>query len=249
MIEINEKENIDNRSLSLRLEIFNGPMDLLLHLVKEAKIEIRDVFISEVTSQFLEYVKREKDIGRSSEYMEIAATLLEIKSRSLLPTQDSEETESPEEEFIQRLLEYKLLKEAGDKLREIETTGRFYKPPQQMTAKYTAGDLKLDNLLDAFALLMHRLDKHESEVREVVKDSFTVKDKIRYIQDCFMLSNRISFFSLFDGRFNKGEVVVTFSALLELIKLNYISVEQSETFSDIILYKNTSFADNEIPYD
>jgi segregation and condensation protein A len=235
--------------LSLSLENFSGPLDLLLHLVREAKIEIKDVFVSKVTEQFLCFV-REMDLDNidlAGEYMEMAATLLLIKSRSLLPSKEKDEDGfgDPEAELISRLEEYKLLKESAEKLRGIETVGRFYRTPAVQVLRYTAGEaMKLDDLLDAFAKILHRLEEKERRprVREITREVFTVNDKIRYIIDLLTLSDRLSFFALVEeGQGSKIEVVVTFSALLELIKIGYILIEQASLFDDIFILKNNSY--------
>lgn len=128
---------VKTNELSLNIKNFNGPLDLLLHLVKEAKIEIKDIFLSEVTSQFLAYMTQLNtlDVDKASEYMEIAATLLEIKSHSLLPVMpglEDDSAETSEQLLIRRLEEYaKLFKEASMELKELENVDRLYKEPSK----------------------------------------------------------------------------------------------------------------------
>ena len=133
--------------LELKLNNFEGPLDLLLHLVKEAKIEIKDIFISQVTDQFLTYMNQIStiDVEKASEYMAIAATLMEIKSHSLLPVMPSEtQQESPEQEFIRDLEEYKRFKEVSEKLKTKETINRVYKQAEEskQSARYIAKNSK-----------------------------------------------------------------------------------------------------------
>ena len=219
--------------LELKLSNFEGPLDLLLHLVKEAKIEIKDIFVSQVTDQFLLYMNQLStiDVDKASEYMAIAATLMEIKSHSLLPVIPNEdEDSSPEKEFIRNLEEYKRFKEISAKLKDIETIDRLYKPADdtKVNTRFVAKDMSLDNLLDAFAKLLHKVNARSSEdsSKHIQKDQFSVADKIIYIQDALNKKEKVEFSNLFDDSVTKMEIVVTFSAMLELLKFQYIFVKQ-----------------------
>lgn len=227
----------------LKLEIgdFNGPLDMLLAMVKDAEIEIKDIFISKVTDQFIEYITslEELDVDIGSEYMEMTATLMEIKSRALLPVvMDEIDDIDPEQELIRRLDEYRLLKEASEKLKEKENVDRLYKAPDKSDEeiRYIAADMSLNNLLDAYVKLLARIEMRRADVdepKEIVKDVFTVEDKIKYIKDRLVFESRVGFFELFEEYASKTEIVVTFSALLELIKLQFIKVKQAKDFGDI----------------
>lgn len=236
--------------LDLSKVSFNGPLDLLYEMVKAKKIEIRDLFLSDITTQFLNYINDivALDIDRTSEYMAIAATLMEIKSRELLPTlpitDDMEET--PEESIIRQLEQYRLLKEAGLKLKEQENVDRLYKEPSKQAddVRLTAKDMSLDKLLDAFAGILHKLDLNSNasnESKQIVRDNFTVQEKIGFLVDMLTTSDNISFFELFDELVTKNEVIVTFSALLELLKQQYIKARQGEVFGDILIMRNKDF--------
>ena len=240
--------------LELKLNNFEGPLDLLLHLVKEAKIEIKDIFISQVTDQFLTYMNQIStiDVEKASEYMAIAATLMEIKSHSLLPVMPSEtQQESPEQEFIRDLEEYKRFKEVSEKLKTKETINRVYKQAEEskQSARYIAKDMSLDNLLDAFAKLLHKVSvrNDDDQAKHIQKDQFSVADKIIFIQDALNKKEQVMFSELFDNSVTKMEVVVTFSAMLELLKFQYVFVKQNDAFEEIFIEKNHDYNDTYIP--
>jgi len=229
---------------STKLKDFEGPLDLLLHLIKEAKIEIKDIFVSEVTEQFLEYMNglSELDIDKASEYLTIAATLVEIKSNSLLPKIDELEDgeEDPEAAFIRRLDEYKLYKEASEKLKLTENTDRFYKSPDKSVGevRIVYSDFNLDGLINAFSKLLMRVDdkkRQENVLKEIPKEVFTVKDKVDFIRSNLLERKEMSFFELFTDYSTRNELITTFQAMLELLKLQYISVAQNGIFDDITI--------------
>lgn len=221
--------------LKLDLDQFSGPLDLLYMLVKESKIDVKDIFISDVTDQFLLYINtlKELDVDVGSEYMEMAATLLEIKSRMLLPcVEEDTDTETPEQELIRRLDEYKIIKEASEKLREKENIDRLFKAPDKTDEeiKYAPAEMSLDKLLDAYVQLLSRIEIRkavEKESKEILKDSYTVEDKLHFIRDCLVFRSTFGFFDLFEEKPQKSEIVVTFFALLELTRLQEITVEQA----------------------
>lgn len=229
---------------STKLENFEGPLDLLLHLIKEAKIEIKDIFVSEVTSQFLQYMAGvdKLDVDKASEYLNMAATLLEIKSKSILPRIEEfdNDDENTEQEFIRKLEEYKILKEASDKLKTQENVSRFYKSPDDTVGdvKVVYNDFNLDGLIDAFSKLLMRVDdkkRQENITKEIPKEVFTVKDKVNQIRSTLLDRKSVSFFEMFSSYYTKNELITTFQAMLELLKLQYITVEQTGIFDDITL--------------
>lgn len=248
-----EEQVYKAEGLELKLNNFEGPLDLLLHLVKEAKIEIKDIFVSQVTDQFLLYMNEIStiDVDKASEYMAIAATLMEIKSHSLLPVLPDENDEnSPEKEFIRNLEEYKRFKDISAKLKDIETVDRLYKPAENIGngVRYVAKDMSLDNLLNAFAKLLHKVGTRndDDQTKQIQKDQFSVADKIIYIQDALNKKERVMFWELFDDSVSKIEIVVTFSAMLELLKFQYIFVRQDDAFEDIFIEKNPNYTDVDI---
>ncbi len=229
---------------STRLENFEGPLDLLLHLIKEAKIEIKDIFVSQVTEQFLEYINglERLDVDKASEYLNMAATLLEIKSKSILPRIEdfADDIEDPETALIRQLEEYKLFKEASAKLKEQENVLRFYKEPDKSVGdvKIVYNDFNLDGLISAFSKLLMRVDdkkRQENALKEIPKEVFTVRDKIEHIRTNLLERNQMSFFEMFSSYYTRNELITTFQAMLELLKHQYITVEQSEIFDDITI--------------
>ena len=232
-----------------KISNFEGPLDLLLFLVNRAEIEIKDIFVSEVTEQFLDYVNRadDMDMEKESEYLAIAATLLEIKSKALLPQTEFDFDDSMDEDYydpkkslIQQIEEYKLFKEASQKLKDIETTDRFYKEPDESAkdVRIVYKDFNLNGLVKAFTDLLARSDLEErikNEQKEIPKDSFTVADKIDFIKHTILERESCSFFDLFGKYSSKPEIITTFQALLELLKLQYLTVEQGGTYDDITI--------------
>lgn len=234
-----------------KLSNFEGPLDLLLYLVNKAEISIRDIFVSEVTEQFIEYVRSADDLDmeKESEYLGMAATLLEIKSKELLPIMQFEwdqeddyfmDEESPQENIFRQLEEYKLFKEASENLKEHETVNIFYKEPDEsandVRIEYT--DFNLNNLVKAFSKLLERLDlekRIKNSQKEIPKEVFTVADKINYIKTTMLERQSCSFFELFKEDASRMEIITTFQALLELLKLQYLTYEQKETFGDITI--------------
>ena len=227
-----------------KLKNFEGPLDLLLHLIKEAEIQIKDIFLSQVTQQFLEYMEglEQLDVDEASEYLSIAATLLEIKSKSILPKIEDfeDDIEDTEKLFIQKLEEYKLFKEASEKLKETENVERFYKEPDKSVGdvKIVYNDFNLDGLISAFSKLLMRVDdkkRQENVLKEIPKEVFTVKDKVEHIRNVLLEKKESSFFELFSSFYTKNELITTFQAMLELLKLQYISVTQADIFDDITI--------------
>ena len=240
------------------LDNFEGPLDLLLHLIKQEEIEIKDVFVSQVTEQFLSYMKGLPylDLEKASEYLNIAATIIDIKARSLIPPPDDEfgdyfdEEDDPERELIAALEEYKMIKEGAEKLKERETVGYFFKQPDKdltgVQVQYK--DLTLDGLMSAFAKMMMRIEVKKKDApppREIPRDTFTVRDKIKHIRQRVSTLNAMKFEELFDEDSSTPEIVTTFQALLELLKHQFILVEQEELFSAITIKKNPNRSEDE----
>ena len=230
---------------STKLDNFEGPLDLLLHLIKEAKIEIKDIFVSDITDQFLKYMEGLDiiDVDKASEYLNMAATLLEIKSKSLLPKIEEfdQDLEDPEELIKRKLEEYKLFKEASEKLKLQENVERFYKEPDKTVGdvKIVYNDFNINGLIDAFSKLLLRtrtIDLNKNTVKEIPKEVFRVKDKVEYIRTVLSKKIDISFFELFTTHATKNELITTFQAMLELLKLQYISVKQNDVFDDITIH-------------
>lgn len=225
------------------LDNFEGPLDLLLHLIKEAQIEIREIFVSDVTEQYLDYVRRMDilDVDKATEYLTMATTLVEIKSKAILPKIDINPDEISEEEaFFRQVEEYKLFKEATVKLKERENVDRFYKEPDKSVGetKIVYTDFNLEGLVNAFFKLMMKVEEKRSrevENKEIPKEVFTVADKVNFIRTTLLDRGYVSFYELFSIHASKTELITTFQATLELLKLQYIKVEQNDMFGDITL--------------
>ena len=230
-----------------KLANFDGPLDLLLYLVKQSEIQIKDIFVSEVTEQYLAYLDgvEELDVEKASEYLSMAATLLEIKARSVLPPVEfvDDQIEDPETLLIRRLEEYKIFKEEAQKLKDMENVDRFYKEPDSAAydVRIVYKDFNLDGLIKAFVEVMTKADIREAVKtarKEIPKEVFTVKDKIEHIRTVLAEREICSFFELFPSDSTRSEIITTFQAMLELLKLQYLFCEQNGVYGDITITLN-----------
>ncbi len=230
-----------------KLDNFEGPLDLLLHLIKDSKLDIMTVKLADITEQYMAYMADldNIDMDRASEFIIVAATLLEIKSKHLLPVEVEEESEEEDSEtlLLRRLKEYELFKETGQRLREIEDINKLYRPAGKETekVKIVIKDMVLDKLLDAFAKLLTRAEargKEKEEPKKIAKDRFTVAEKMVSIRDYARGHKRFPFEELFVNDMTKSEMINVFLALLELLKLQTIRAEQSGIFSQINIISN-----------
>lgn len=231
-------------SYNVHLDSFDGPIDLLLHLVKAAKIRIEDIFLSAITDQYMKYMEQidSVDLEKASDFIEVAAILLEIKSKSILPGEEEEEDEnSAKRELIQKIEEYKLYKEACEKMKETETVGAFYKQPDESVGdpRVILKDMTMDGLMHALQKLFLKMEKRAlaAPQRKITLDRFTVAEKISHIKDALLIRDEANFFDLFDADYTKSEIITTFQALLELLKMQFMRAEQKEIFGDIILHR------------
>ncbi len=251
MIKLDKKsleilEETEEDDYKFKLDQFEGPLDLLLHLIKITKIDIRDIFLSDITEQYLEMMKNidDVDVEKASEFINMSATLLEIKSRHLLPVESEEtEEEDPEQRLIRQIEEYKIFKEQGEVLAKIEDISRFYKAPDNSVGefKYELPDkLSSDALVQAFTALMQKMTIKAEVVQEkkIVKDRFTVAQKISQIKDMLLTKKEFKFNDMFEESYSKSEVINTFLALLELLKRQYITVVQNGLFDEIDIVRN-----------
>ena len=186
------EEKVENLQLTFKLEGFEGPLDLLLHLIKENNMSIMEVKLSNITNQYLEYMKDidTLDMEQATEFLNVASMLLEIKSKSLLPVEtdpnEEEDELDPETQLKMRLEEYKLFKEAGGALHEIENINRFYKQPDKSVGdtRIVFNQFNLEKLLDAFAfLLMRTKDKEAPPEKKINRDRWTVAEKITFLNN------------------------------------------------------------------
>lgn len=232
---------------TVSLKQFDGPLDLLLTLIGKARIDIQDIFVSEITEQYLEYMEGvdELDMDSASEFLQMAATLVEIKSRAMLPKPPREEDEeglSPEEALIRQLTEYKRFKEASAQMQRLETEAKdiltklpeeFPLPPQEVELT----GLTLDRLTRAFARVLQRLEETNSgseEKRRIRRDTFTVAQCMSRITR-MVRRGRCGFSQLFMEARTRDEVITMFMAMLEMVKHSRLRVMQEGIYSEIYL--------------
>ncbi len=241
-------------NMTVRLDSFSGPLDLLYHLIEKNEIDIYDIPIAELTDQYLEFISREenKNMEGMSEFIVMAATLIEIKSRMLLPKpQNDEPEEDPREALVQRLLEYKKFKSVTEILmqRSEDAAKMLYREPdiiipelmkrEELSVEETLNGLTMDDLYRAFRDVMIRKEKKIDRVRSgfnsVRHDSFTIDEKIVSLKGLLKLSPRVRFFEMFSKDTTREEILVTFLALLELIRRKNALVEQDKIFGEIMI--------------
>jgi len=233
----------DRPSVTVKLERFEGPLDLLLHLIKRDEIDIYDIPIAHITRQYLAYIElmRSLDLEVAGEFLVMAATLMRIKTKMLLPAPavgEEEEEGDPREELVQRLVEYRQFKEAAGtlKLREEERRHLFERgmvPGEDEAGPLPLAPATLFDLLDALNRVMARLP--EQNVYEVQTEAFDVEDKMSLIAQMTAEGGSVSFVALLTRCRARMEMVVTFIALLELIKLGQVTVSQPDRFGDILI--------------
>ena len=227
----------------VKLARFEGPLDLLLHLIKRDEIDIYDIPIAHITQQYLAYLDlmRSYDLEVAGEFLVMAATLMRIKAKMLLPALPSSEEEDegdPREELVQRLIEYRQFKEAAGTLRTREDERRLLYERGMLPTDEDAGPLPLApanlfDLIDAFHRLMARLP--EPAVYEVQAEVYDVEEKMSLLASAAAEHGTVSFVAVLEKCRSRLEMVVTFMALLELIKLGQVGVVQSEHFGDITI--------------
>lgn len=245
----------DNYSKSYRVVLSNydGPLDLLLDLVKREKIAIEDIFISNITEQYLTAMEQidELDMDQAADFIVVAATLLEIKSKKLLPKIEEEivkQEDDPEKELINRLEEYKLYKEAAEKMREQELLNMHFRAPDESVGqpRLVLKDMTTNGLMNALKKLFDKLGERQlaTKVRKIERDPFTVEEKKEFIRHRFTVVESCTFYELFDEDYTIGEVVTTFSALLDLVKDQEVGVRQENIFDTITITKRSKSEDD-----
>ncbi len=231
----------------VELEVFEGPLDLLLYLIKKEEVDVYDIPIGRITNQYMEYLKLMEmlDLNIAGEFIVMAATLMMIKSRMLLPVEDrpeaEEEEEDPRWDLVRQLVEYKKFKDAANSLHEKEELrdGVFaaagahvaYEPEDPGTALQ---DVSIFDLISAFREVLRNAP--EDDFGDIYEDRFTVADKIDYVLGLIKRSRRARFSRLFGPGASRHEIICTFLALLELIRLRQIGVAQEEQFGEIVIH-------------
>ena len=233
-------------SYQVKLEIFEGPMDLLLHLIKKDEINIYDIPIAAITKQYLDYIDliRSLNLDIGGEFLVMAATLIQIKSRMLLPateTEDDEEGEDPREELVARLLEYQQYKDAAGLLGDRgETWSNIFRREQALQVKgeseFAMSEVSIFDLIDALQKVLER--NPEGSSIEIILEELSVKDKISVILERLNnQENSITFASLFEDEKTRSAIIVTFLALLETIRLGLVYIQQIEECGAIRIFK------------
>ena len=234
----------EDKVLKYKLQDFEGPLDLLLYLIKEKKKDIMEVSLSEITDQYLAYINtvKENDMEVATEFLVVATKLMAIKSYKMLPVEpieDEEDAIDPELEFKLHLQEYEIFKEAGQNLHNIENVDRFYKAPDKSVgdSRIVFNQFNLDKMLDAFARILLRVEDKDNPAPEkkINRDRWTVAEKLVFLKGVLRENNEISFYSLFDDNYSKLEVITVFLAVLELLKFQYAEVIQNDDGSDMII--------------
>lgn len=246
-------------SYKIKLEIFEGPLDLLLYLVKKDHLNIYDIPIAKVTEQYLQYLNLMQllDLNIAGEFIVMAATLMQIKSKMLLPPQeqegDQEQQEDPRAELVKRLLEYEKFKEIAENLRQKESQQReIFKRPkaeidnaiQGTNEKEVYFEASIFDLIRAFSQALK--DVPREVFYEVIKDEFTIEEKIHEILHLLLVVPSAKLSQLFGKAKHKVEVIVIFLAILELIRLKEIVAIQRDLFQEIEITRNK---ENIIPYE
>lgn len=242
-------------TLEVKLEAFEGPLDLLLHLIEKNKVDIYDIPIVEITNQYLEYIKamESQNMDIMSEFLVMAATLVDIKCRMLLPAEVNEEgeEEDPRAELVQKLLEYKMYKYMSFELKDMQLEAGFslckgetlpddvknFKAP--IDYEDLIGDMNLNKLHEIFNFMMQRkvdkIDPIRSHYGNIQKEVVDMEQKTLYIENYVRMNKRFSFLQLLEKQNSKAEIIVTFLIILEMMKTGRIEICQDNLFDDIMI--------------
>jgi segregation and condensation protein A len=231
----------------VKLEVFEGPLDLLLYLIKKDEVDIYDISLERITAQYLEFMEAFKvlDLELAGEFVVMAANLIYLKSRALLPAsvqppEEEAEEEDPRWDLIRQLVEYKKFKDAAAQLsqRELEQSNLFARmadSPETVLPERPLGDVSVFDLINAFNSVLKRLATKSEDLREIFEENYTVSDKIDLIMKMTASGVPLKFTELFVSAASRSEIVVTFLALLELIRLKQLKAVQDGAFGEIEL--------------
>lgn len=242
---------LETNKYAIKIENFEGPIDLLLHLIDKNKMNICDVKLSEITDQYIEYIKKmeEMNLEITSEFLVMASTLIYIKSKSILPKNVEEEEEISEEELLHRIIEYKKYKEITKNLRQMyeESDVRYYKAPENI--KLPKQELKEnqyneENIVSVYKQLLERntqkINENAKNIEKIaITDTYTVASKVKEMLKELIKKPKFVFNALFSlNKCEKEEVITAFSGLLELSRRNKVVTSQEEIFGDISVQKH-----------
>ena len=241
---------LETNKYSIKLDNFEGPLDLLCHLIDKNKMDIYDINLSEITDQYIEYIKKmeQMNLEVTSEFLVMSSTLLYLKSKHLLPKTQEEEEEITEEELIRRIIEYKKYKEITKKLKAnfLEYSKRFYKmaeeielPKQKIEVEYNS-----EMIPEIYKNILHKntekINENAANIEKIaITETYSVGDTVKEMFRALVKYKKFTFNKLFSvKKHNKREVVTAFSGLLEMARRNKVITEQDELFGDIEVEKN-----------
>lgn len=236
----------DSMDYEVKIDAFEGPLDLLLHLIKESKVDIWDIEIVDITTQYLGYIKKMESLNLNiaSEYIVMASELIEMKSKLLLPRHkdvEEEEEEDPREVLIQRLIEYQQYKDVTSKFKELSEVRQevYTKIPESLKEYQEDGivmnsDVTLDDLMTAFEKFLKRKDAEKPLSTTVTKKEISVEERRKSIRGILQIKKKVDFFELFDT-VTKEYIVVTFLAILEMARKSELLIRQENNFEQIIV--------------
>ena len=240
--------------LTVKLQVFEGPLDLLLHLLDKNKVNIYDIPIVEITNQYMAYISEMKrqDLNIMSEFLVMAATLIDIKSKMLLPKEETEEEEEdPRAELVQKLLEYKMYKCMSYELkdRQMDAERVLFKVPtipdevkkyeEPVNIEELVSDITLKKLNTIFKSIMRKqvdkIDPIRSQFGKIEKEEVSLEERMDYLENYAMVHRNFSFRGVLEAQSTKMEIIVTFLAILELMKTGKIFISQENIFDDILI--------------
>ena len=241
---------LETNKYSIKLENFEGPLDLLCHLIDKNKMDIYDINLSEITDQYIDYIKQMEQLNLeiTSEFLVMSSTLLYLKSKHLLPKVQEEEEEITEEELIRRIIEYKQYKEITKKLKEnfLQYSKRFYKSAEEIELPKQKIEKEYDNKIipEIYKSILQKntekINENASNIEKIaITETYSVGDTVKQMYRALVKFKKFSFNKLFSlKKHDKKEVVTAFSGLLEMSRRNKVVTEQGELFGDIEVEKN-----------
>ena len=241
---------LETNKYNLKLENFEGPLDLLCHLIDKNKMDIYDINLSEITDQYIEYINNmeEMNLEVTSEFLVMASTLLYIKSKNLLPNQVEDEKELTEEELLHRIIEYKKYKEITAKFREMYAKGRmsFFKNPEQIELPKQKLEVEYskEKISEEYSAILERsasrLNQNAKNIEKIaITETYTVGEKVKDMFRALLHHKKFVFNNLFSNKkCSKPEIVTAFTGLLELSRRSKVLTSQEELFGNITVEKN-----------
>ena len=241
---------LETRKYSIKVNNFEGPLDLLCHLIDKNKMDIYDINISEITDQYIKYIEQmeKMNLEITSEFLVMSSTLLYLKSKHLLPKQQEDEEEITEEELIRRIIEYKKYKEITKKLKEnfLQYSKRFYKLPEEIELPKQKIEKDYDSTIipqiykELLQKNTEKINENASNIEKIaITETYTVGNTVKEMYRALIKYKKFTFNKLFSPKKrNKKEVVTAFSGLLEMSRRNKVITEQEELFGDIEVEKN-----------